>query len=302
MNGHNKYVIAVVGPTAVGKTAVGIKLAQQLRTEIISADSRQFYREMEIGTAKPNKTELAAAKHHFINSHSIVEEVNAGSFEKMALKKIKELHNSYDQLILTGGSGLYVSAVLEGMAAMPKTDPSIREKLTHKLETEGLAALTEQLKLVDPQYYKEVDLSNPHRVIRALEVNKQTRKPYSSFRQLSPANRPFSAIRIGLEMEREKLYERIDKRMDSMIAQGLFDEAEKLYPYRKHQALQTVGYKEIFDYMDGAYDKQEAIRLLKRNSRRYAKRQITWFKKGVNTKWFHPSEVYKIVDYICTVT
>lgn len=297
-----KYLIAVVGPTAVGKTALCLRLAQQLNTEIISADSRQLFQEMYIGTAKPTPEELKMVKHHFIDSHSIHEQFNAGDYEREALAKINEFLVSKDRLIITGGSGLYLKAVIEGMADIPEVDDGIRVQLNQRLVEEGLEALTEELRRLDPEYYNQVDLNNPQRVSRALEVCIGTGRKYSELRSQEPQKRPFQVIKIGLNRPRKELYERINARMDIMISQGLFEEAEELYPYRSHHALQTVGYKEIFDYLDGKYDREEAVRLLKRNTRRYAKRQLTWFGKDEEIKWFHPDEYDAVFSYVTSVT
>lgn len=295
---QDKFLIVVVGPTAVGKTVVSIELAKSLETEVISADSRQFYQEMEIGTAKPTAEELAMVKHYFINSHSIKEDVSAGSYEKLATAKLEKLFQDHKYIVLTGGSGLYINAVTEGLADIPEVPHGIRQELNDRLEKEGLESLGQLLEKHDPEYYKIVDLGNPQRIIRALEVSLATGKPYSSFRKPSNEKKPFGVIKIGLERPREELYDRINLRMDQMISEGLFDEAASLYPYKDHNALQTVGYKEIFDHIDGQYDKEEAIRLLKRNSRRYAKRQMTWFRKDENTEWFHPNQLEEIIEFV----
>lgn len=296
------YLITVAGPTAVGKTELCIKLAQQLETEIISADSRQLYREMHIGTAKPTKEELKMAKHHFIDSHSIHTPYNAGDYEREALQLIGQLFKQKKTLILTGGSGLYINAVIEGMADIPEVGEDVRIKLNQRLADDGLDVLVRELKELDPEYYEEVDLKNPQRVTRALEVCIGTGRKYSELRSQPPAKRNFEVIKIGLNRPRAELYERINERMDIMIGQGLFKEAEQLYPFRQHAALQTVGYKEIFDYMDGKYDREEAVRLLKRNTRRYAKRQLTWFGKDEGIRWFHPDELENIILYVRSVT
>jgi len=299
---NDKYLLVVVGATAVGKTATCIKLARSLNAEIVSADSRQFYREMEIGTAKPDEEELNAAKHHFINSHSITEDISAGEYEFLALVKLNDLFEKHKFVILTGGSGLYIDAVTQGFADIPKIDPSVREELNASLASKGIDHLVERLKALDPDYYDKVDKKNPHRVMRALEVCIGTGKPYSQQRKPPKKDRPFQIIKIGLELPREALYERINTRMDKMIEQGLFDEAKQLEPYKNHNALQTVGYKEIFDYFDGKYDKEEAVRLLKRNTRRYAKRQMTWFKRDQDIRWYSPDDYQKIIAYVESVT
>ena len=291
MNDHKPQLISIVGPTAVGKTAFGIDLAKEFNTEIISADSRQFYREMEIGTAKPTDLELETVKHHFINSHSVKEYYSAGAFERDVLNKLEESFKSSDTMLMVGGSGLYIKAVCEGFDEIPKVDDSIREKLNGQLKEDGLDSLLQELEAKDPLFFDQVDRQNHQRVIRALEVIRSTGKTFMEFRQKKPTvKRPFENRKIGLEMEREKLYERIDSRMDRMIEAGLFEEAENLYPHRHLNALQTVGYREIFDLMDGKYDREEAVRLLKRNSRRYAKRQMTWFKADPEIKWFDATD------------
>ncbi|MBJ6116724.1 tRNA (adenosine(37)-N6)-dimethylallyltransferase MiaA [Pontibacter sp. BT310] len=297
--GKDKFVVVVVGPTAVGKTDLCVNLAAHFSTEVVSADSRQFYKEMQIGTAKPTIEEQQGVPHHFVNSHSIAEEYNAGAYEQDALQLLNTLFKEHDVVIVTGGSGLYVRALCEGMDEMPETDPAIRAKLTAKLESEGLEPLVNHLKSLDPEYYNQVDKANPQRVVRALEVCLSSGQPYSSFRKWDKTTRPFKIIKIGLTRDRQELYDRIDQRMDQMLQQGLLEEAKALYPFRTHNALQTVGYKEIFDCLEGKYDWEEAVRLLKRNSRRYAKRQLTWFTKHPDEyTWFHPQQWEEIVSFI----
>ncbi len=300
MNSINGHVIVVVGPTAVGKTVTAIELANYLNTEIISADSRQFFQEMEIGTAKPSPEELSRAKHHFVNNKSIHEDYNAGAFEQDALQMIDQLIVSNGCAIMVGGSGLYINAVCFGMDDMPEVPEELRERLTNEMSSLGLEVMVERLKKLDPEYHDQVDRKNPQRIIRALEVIEFSGKKYSKLRsenqQKSP--RPFDIIWLGLEMPRDILYQRIDERMDQMIAAGLFEEAEELFPYRERNALQTVGYSEIFRYMEGEYDREEAIRLLKRNSRRYAKRQFTWFKRNEKIRWFRPDQINEIFQYV----
>ncbi|PTX18969.1 tRNA dimethylallyltransferase [Pontibacter mucosus] len=296
---YNRHLVVVVGPTAVGKTDLCVRLAKHYGTEIISADSRQFFREMQIGTAKPTPGEQQGVKHHFVDSHSITEEYSAGAFEQDVLTLLEQLFRQHNVVLMTGGSGLYVRAVLEGMDEMPEADPQVREELTEKYEQEGLQPLLDQLQQLDPLYFAQVDKANPQRVIRALEVCRSSGQPYSSFRKSERVERPFNIIKIALTRDRAELYSRIDQRMDLMLAQGLLEEAKALYPYREHNALQTVGYKEIFDFMEGKYGWEEAVRLLKRNSRRYAKRQLTWFSKHPEEyAWFHPEQWQEIVAYI----
>lgn len=281
----------IVGPTAVGKTAMAIELAERLRTEIISADSRQVFKEMEIGTAKPSAKELARVRHHFVNIKSIDEEYNAGQFGRDAMEVIEKLFGVHDQLILCGGSGLYVKALLEGFDEMPTIPAGVREEIVEQYEKNGLEWLQREVEKVDLEYFSEADVKNPHRLIRALELNRVSGQQVSALRKRSKKELPFEVIKIGLELPREELFQRIDERMDRMIEQGLFEEAEKFYPRKQLNALQTVGYQEIFGFMDGEYDKGEATRLLKRNSRRYAKRQLTWFKKDKEIKWCSAAEV-----------
>jgi len=294
----NKILLVVAGPTAVGKTDLCINLAKKFNTCIVSADSRQFFNEMNIGTAKPSLIELSQVKHYFINHLSITSDYDVGKYEKEALPLLEELFKSRNLVILTGGSGLYIDAVTHGFDDIPAVDESIRAGLNLIFEREGIAVLQEKLQLLDPVYYEKVDINNPQRLIRALEVSMGTGKSFSSFRKRKKTSRPFKVLKIGLERERKELYDRIDQRVERMVAAGLFEEAKALYPMRHYNALQTVGYKEIFGYLEGKYDKEEAINLLKRNSRRYAKRQMTWFRRDEGFHWFHPSQMQEIVELI----
>lgn len=299
MNTQNKKtLVVVVGPTAVGKTATAIFLAKHFGTEILSADSRQFYREMTIGTAKPAPEEVNAAVHHFIDSHSVEEEYSAGDYERDALKVLDELFEIHDIVIAVGGSGLFVRALTEGLDDLPKAPEAIRNQLNVIFEKQGLAVLKERLLEVDPTYYAVSDVDNPQRVIRALEVYEATGMPLSHYQQRKAPKRPFNVITIGLNMERNKLYDRINLRVEQMIAMGLEEEVRSLTPYRNKPALLTVGYAELFDFFDGKLSREEAIEKIKQNSRRYAKRQITWFKKYGNTTWFEPADSEKILNYI----
>jgi len=293
-----KLLIVIAGPTAVGKTDFCVRLARALQTEVISADSRQFYRELTIGTAKPSEAELKGVPHHFINSHSIETLYSAGAFERDALSVLDTLFQTKNVVLLTGGSGLYIKAVCKGLDDLPETPPEFRSELMQRLETEGLEVLQTQLQTLDPVYCTQNDLQNTQRVVRALEVSLLTGKPYSSFREHQPAQRPFKIVQIALDREREELYRRIDARMDAMLSAGLVEEARSLLKYRSHNALQTVGYKEVFDYLDGLYDYNEMVRLLKRNSRRYAKRQITWFKHQGNFKWFQADNFEGVREFL----
>ncbi|MDH4089022.1 MAG: tRNA (adenosine(37)-N6)-dimethylallyltransferase MiaA [Cyclobacteriaceae bacterium] len=291
----NKKLIVIVGPTAVGKTAVAIDVAKHFKTEIISADSRQLFRELSIGTAKPTPAELATVPHHFINTHSIHETYDAAKFGKDALGLIQELFERHDHLVLCGGSGLYVKAVCEGFDDIPPIPGEIRDTLEKEYAANGIGALQARLKRLDPDHFEKIDQQNTHRLIRALEVILGTGKPITSFQKRNKLQHAFSIVKVGLELSREELYRRIDARMDCMIAEGLFMEAEELYAFRDHNALQTVGYQEIFDFMNGSYDQAEAIRLLKRNSRRYAKRQMTWFKHDAEIVWMNPANIEGII-------
>lgn len=293
-----KKLIVVVGPTAVGKTALAIQLAQHLQTEIISADSRQFYIELDKATAKPSFEELACVKHYGINSHSIETYYSVGQYEKDALDWIAKIHEKSNYAILVGGSGLYVKAVTNGLDEMPEVQAGIREKLQERLSTEGLPALCKELENLDLAYYKQVDTSNPQRILRALEVCISTGEPYSRFRAGKPKERPFQIIKIGLTMPRDALYARIEARMEQMLTDGLLEEARGLLPKATLPALQTVGYQEIFGFLKGEYDWKEAHRLLMRNSRRYAKRQLTWFGQDSSIRWFEMPERQEILKYI----
>ncbi len=283
-------LLVVAGPTAVGKTALCVRLAQQLGTEVVSADSRQLYRELSIGTAKPTPAEMDGVTHHFIGSHHITDPVTAGRYERECLTLLNELFTRHRVVILSGGTGLYINAVCFGLDDMPPVDATLRETLRLRWQQDGLAPLQEQLRQLDPVYAQTADLQNPVRVTRALEVCLGTGLPYSSFRQDKPADRPFKSVLVALDRPRPELYARIDTRMDQMLSDGLLDEVRNLYDYRQLPALQTVGYQEVFPYLDGTYDYDEMVRLLKRNSRRYAKRQLTWFHNQANYQWFAPDD------------
>lgn len=293
-----KTLIIIAGPTAIGKTAISIKLAQHFKTEIISADSRQFYREMSIGTAKPNQDELNAAKHHFIDSHSITDTFTAGNFEKEALKVLDVLFKQHNQVIMTGGSGLFINAVCNGFDDLPVASDEIRQQLNKELQEKGIEHLQDKLKLADPVYFTEVDINNPQRLIRALEVYQATGKTFSSYRSKSYKTRSFNIISIGLNSDRESLYQKINSRVDQMIEAGLVEEVKSLSKYRHLNALQTVGYSEIFDYLDGKCSLDIAIEQIKQNTRRFAKRQITWFKKTEQITWFDPSDYESILNFL----
>lgn len=297
----NRKLIVLVGPTAVGKTSTAIALAKHLGSEIVSADSRQLFRELNIGTAKPTEAELAEVPHHLINSHSILQHVDAAQYAAEALAIINRLFETNSNVILCGGSGLYVQAVCDGFDEIPPIPSEIRETLIGAYETNGLAWLQAMMNILDPEHLARIDSQNPHRLLRALEVRMGTGKSISTFQQRKKSDHAFEIVKIGLELPREELYERIDTRMDQMIAAGLFDEAEQLFPKRRLQALQTVGYQEIFGFFDKLYDRDETVRLLKRNSRRYAKRQLTWFKRDTEIAWFSANDRQAVIDYLRNV-
>ncbi len=280
-----KLLIAVVGPTAIGKTKLAIALAQHYNTEILSADSRQFYKEMRIGTAVPSFEELESVTHHFIQHKSIFEPYSVGDFERDALKCLNQLFLTKDVVVLVGGSGLYVDAVVKGLDDFPQVHHEIREVLKTDLENKGIKYLQTKLEELDPQYYQKVDLENPHRLIRSLEICIGTGKPYSSFLKQKKNERHFKTAYIGILAEREVIYDRINRRVDLMMQEGLLKEAESLHAYQNLNALQTVGYKELFDFMDGKYSLKKAIEEIKKNTRRFAKRQLTWYRKNTSIFW-----------------
>ena len=282
-------LLVVAGPTAVGKTALCVQLAQHLGTEIVSADSRQFFREMSIGTAKPTPAEMQGVPHHFIDSHSVADEYSAGRFAADALALLDELFRKYSLVVLTGGSGLYVQAVTDGLDELPGVLPEVRAQLQEELAAHGLPHLVAELAATDPVAYARIDPQNPQRVLRALEITRGTGRPFSSFHTQGMAAadgpRPFRVVKVALTREREALYQRINQRVENMLVEGLLDEVKRLLPYRHRPALQTVGYQEIFGFLDGDYDWAEAVRLLQRNTRRYAKRQLTWLRRDAAYEW-----------------
>lgn len=287
-----------MGPTAVGKTAAAIQLAKSFGTEIISADSRQLYKEMNIGTAKPTMAERSQVRHHFIDHLSIEESYDAGQYGVECLATIERLFRQYDSLILCGGSGMYIKAALEGFDEMPEVKTGVRDQIIQEYEQNGLNWLQQQVEINDPDYFGEVDKKNPQRLMRALELIRSSGKTASELRKNKKRELSFDVVKIGLELDREMLYDRINTRVDTMIKAGLVDEAKALYPMRANNALQTVGYQEFFGYFDGQYDMDEAVRLLKRNTRRYAKRQLTWFKRDSDIKWFVPENIEGILDVL----
>lgn len=297
-----KNLIVIAGPTAVGKTALSIELAKFYNCPIVSADSRQFYKEMSIGTAKPTKEEMQDVPHYFIDNISIHDTYNVGQFERDAIECIETLFKDHEQLILVGGSGLYINAILNGVDEFEEIPSHIREQLIKDYEEKGLTYLQEQLKQLDEVYYNQVDLNNPQRIMRALEVCIHTQKPYSSFRTKEKKQRSFDAINILINTDREALYTRINKRVDVMMQNGLLEEVQALYPHKHLNALNTVGYKEIFDFIDNKYTLEEAVNLIKQNSRRYAKRQLTWFNHQGDFETFAPTDLEKLKAYLDIVT
>jgi len=293
-----KTCIVIVGPTAVGKTSLAISLAQYFNTEIISADSRQCYRELNIGVATPSAQQLQQVKHYFIQSHSVHEEVNAAVFENYALDSIKNIFQDHDIAIVTGGTGLYVKAFCEGLDEIPEVDGNIRSKIIQQYEEKGLSWLQEEVSVNDPLYYSAGEIQNPQRLMRALEVLLSTGRSIRSFQRQQPQERDFRIIKTGLELPREQLYQNINHRVDEMMKQGLLDEVKGLTPLRQLNALQTVGYSELFKYLDGSISLDEAIEEIRKNTRHYAKRQMTWFRKDPSIKWFLPTEFDTLKSYL----
>ena len=293
----DKYLILIAGPTAVGKTQLSLSIAEQYKTDVISCDSRQFYKEMCIGTAVPNADELSKIKHHFIQNLSIEDNYSIGQFERDALAKIEALHKNNKVVVMVGGSGMYIDAVCKGLDDFPPVPDSIRE-LNLRHQNEGIDVLKEELMMLDPDYHELVDSSNPHRIIRAIEVCMVSGKPFSSFRKQKAKKRKFKTVKIILNREREELYSRINKRVDEMMKEGLLEEVKKLYDYKDYNALQTVGYKELFAYFDGEWDLETAIEEIKKNTRRYAKRQMTWFRRDPSNHFFKPENESEIMAYL----
>jgi tRNA dimethylallyltransferase len=292
-----KYLIVLVGPTAIGKTALSIELAKYFNAEIFSADSRQFFKEMSIGTAKPSLEEMSGIPHHFISHCSIKEEYNVGKYEMDVITSLKTYFIQKNIALLVGGSGLYIDAVCKGIDAIPKDD-LIRKKLTEQIEKDGIESLQEELKKLDPEHYATSNIKNPQRLIRALEVCRLTGKTYTSFRTNTTKKRDFDIIKIGLNTEREVVYNRINERVDMMIKCGLENEARNLFTFKDNNALNTVGYKELFNYFEGILTFEEAVESIKKNTRNFAKRQLTWFNKDTTTKWFEPNQLEECKKYI----
>jgi tRNA dimethylallyltransferase len=295
-----KQLIAVVGPTAIGKTALSIKIANHFQTEIISADSRQFFKEMRIGTAVPEPEELQAAQHHCIQHISIDDPYSVGHFEREALQLLGSLFKIHDQVVMVGGSGMYVDAVIKGLDVFPDVLPGTREQLQNLFESEGIEALQALLKEKDPVYYEQVDLSNQQRMMRALEVCLSAKLPFSSFRNQPKAKRPFDTIKIGLQADRTIMYDRINKRVDLMIEGGLVEEARSLLSRKRTNALQTVGYRELFEHFEGKVSLEQAIENIKTNTRRFAKRQLTWYRKDDSINWFDYETDFKEIAAFIT--
>ncbi len=295
----DKWLISIVGPTGIGKTSLAIKLAQYFETEIISADSRQFFKEMAIGTAVPSKEELGSVKHHFIQNISIFDEYSVGDFERDAITLLRELFNKKNIVVMVGGSGLYIDAITKGLDKFPEVDPNIRTELNKLLEEQGITVLQEQLSNLDPVYFNKVDTENPHRLIRALEICLGTGKPFSSYLNQNKVKRDFKTITIGIDAERKIIYDRINQRVDLMVEAGLVEEVRTLEPQKSLNALQTVGYRELFKYFEGDWTLNFAISEIKKNTRRFAKRQLTWFKKNENTIWVdYQEDINSIIDKI----
>tara|TARA_B100001142_G_scaffold176646_1_gene176295 strand:+ start:5736 stop:6650 length:915 start_codon:yes stop_codon:yes gene_type:complete len=295
---RDKKVIFIIGPTAIGKTSLSIKIAKELSTEIISCDSRQFYKELQIGTAPPNKEELAKIQHHFIHHLSVKDKYNAGQFEIDAIKLINKLHKKLDTIIIVGGSGLYVDAICKGFDELPAIPLKTRLILNSKYQEKGLAWLQKKIKKIDSEFYKSCDKNNSQRLLRALEIYTETGKKISSYKSNKKKKRKFNIVKIGLNSNREDLYKRINKRVDTMIENGLIEEVNSLTKYQKNNALQTVGYKEIFAFINNKCTLEEAIENIKRNTRRFAKRQLTWFKKDKQIEWFEPNQINEIKIFI----
>ena len=293
-----KKVIIIVGPTAIGKTALSINIAKRLNTEIISCDSRQFYKELLIGAAPPSQKELAQVKHHFIHNLSVANDYNAGAFELDAMARIEQLHKTKDTIIIVGGSGLYINAVCKGFDKIPKIPNNIRKELNNQFNQKGITWLQEEVKKIDPISFESCDIQNHQRLLRALEIYKATGENLSSFKSETAKIRPCKIIKIGLTLDRALLYERIDARADKMLENGLLEEVESLLPFQNKNALQTVGYKEIFSFYNNECTLEQAIANIKQNTRRFAKRQLTWFRKDKDIKWFEPYQIKEINKFI----
>ena len=294
----NKTLIVITGPTAVGKTALCLEIAKHFDIPIINADSRQIYRELRIGTAQPTKEQMQEVKHYFVGTLGLDDYYSASLFEQQVLECLEQQFLTNDYALLSGGSMMYIDAVCDGIDDIPTIDDETRALMKQRLADEGLEALVDELKRLDPEYYEIVDRQNPRRVVHALEICTMTGKTYTSFRKREKRQRPFQIIKIGLNRPREELYDRINQRVDQMMADGLLEEAKSLYPLRHLNALNTVGYKELFDHLEGRWPLEEAVERIKGNTRRYARKQLTWYKKDERMKWFHPQETEQIISYI----
>ncbi|WP_308777761.1 tRNA (adenosine(37)-N6)-dimethylallyltransferase MiaA [uncultured Bacteroides sp.] len=295
---HKPTLLVIIGPTGIGKTDLGLDLAEKYHTCIISADSRQLYADLKIGTASPTSEQLARVTHYFVGTLKLTDYYSAAQYEAEAIKKLEELFQKHSIVVLTGGSMMYVDAVCKGIDDIPTVDKETRQYLMERYEKEGLEPLCAELKLRDPEYYSIADIRNPKRVIHALEICYMTGKTYTSFRTRTKKERPFHIIKIGLQRDREELYKRINQRVDLMIEEGLLEEARKVYPYRNLNSLNTVGYKELFKYFDGEWDLPYAIEKIKQNSRIYSRKQVTWFKRDADITWFHPDQKKEILQFI----
>ena len=293
-----KTLIVITGPTAVGKTTLCMDIAKHFGIPIINADSRQIYRELKIGTARPTDEQTQAVRHYFVGTLGLEDYYSASLFEQQVLQLLDQLFQTSDYALLTGGSMMYIDAVCDGIDDIPTIDEETRRLMKQRLADEGLEALCEELRRLDPEYYEIVDRQNPRRVVHALEICTMTGKTYTSFRRRERRQRPFRIVKIALNRPREELYERINRRVDQMMSDGLLDEARALYPKKELNALNTVGYKELFDYLDGRWPLEEAVERIKGNTRRYARKQLTWYKKDKQIRWFHPDDKQSIIDYI----
>lgn len=298
INSKSKTLLVLIGPTGVGKTELSLRLAERFQTDIISSDSRQLYADLKIGTAAPTPEQLARVPHHFVGTLQLTDYYSAAQYETEVMKLLSVLFQEKDIVILTGGSMMYVDAVCKGIDDIPTVDEETRTLMKQRYEEEGLDNLCAELKLLDPEYYKIVDLKNPKRVVHALEICYMTGRTYTSFRTRSAKERPFNILKIGLTRDREELYERINRRVDMMIEDGLLEEAKVVYPYKHLNSLNTVGYKEIFNYLDGEWELSFAIEKIKQNSRIYSRKQMTWFKRDEEIVWFHPEQEKEILNYI----
>ncbi len=295
---YKPHLIVLIGPTGVGKTELSLLLAEHFNTEIISADSRQLYKQLKIGTASPTPSQLQRVKHHFVGTLELTDYYSAAEYENEVIALLAQVFQEKNICLLTGGSMMYVDAVCKGIDDIPTVDPLTRNTLLARYEKEGLDKFCAELKLLDPTYYSKVDLKNPKRVIHALEVCYMTGKPYSSFLTNQSKERPFQLIKIGLKRDRQELYNRINQRVLDMVEDGLVEEAKLVYPYKELNALNTVGYKEMFNYLDGQWSKEFAIQKIQQNSRNYAKKQLSWFKRDKEIRWFHPDQRDEIIDHI----